>query len=111
MADRKVSDLQAAEAINDTDLLLMDQDGVAKNIPGSLLKSFAKEQAGEAFGELPGYSSISFTKSGSTVTMAYEMSDGETGTGTITLDENGYPSKINLGGTNIPVSWEGFEDE
>lgn len=111
MADRKISDLSAAEAINDTDLLLMDQDGTAKNIPGSLLKSFAKEQAKEKFDELPGVSTISFAKSGSTVTMQYALSDGTTGTGTITLDENGYPTTINMGGTNIPVSWEGFEDE
>ena len=111
MADRKVSDLQAAEAINDTDLLLMDQDGVAKNIPGSLLKAFAKERANEAFDELPNFSSISFTKANNTVSMVYEMTDGESGTGTITLNEDGYPVNVTIGGASVPLTWEGFEDE
>lgn len=111
MADRKVSDLQAAEAINDTDLLLMDQGGVAKNIPGSLLKAFAKERATEAFGELPGVTSISFAKAASVVTMQYKMSDGENGSAIIALDEDGYPVTISLNGTSIPVTWEGFDDE
>lgn len=110
MADRKISDLTAAEAINDTDLLLMDQDGTAKNIPGSLLKAFAKEQAKEKFDELPGYTSISFTKADTTVTMAYEMSDGTTGTGMITLDADGYPTNINIGGVDVPLTWEGFDE-
>ena len=35
MADKKIGDLVSAEVVKDEDLLIMEQDGIAKNMSGA----------------------------------------------------------------------------
>ena len=40
MADKAISELTAAEQVTPTDLFVLDQDGVAKKLPGQILKEW-----------------------------------------------------------------------
>jgi hypothetical protein len=46
-----------------------------------------------------------------TVTITYTMDDDSTSVDTITLDVNGYPTNINVDGTDIPITLSGFDEE
>lgn len=42
MADKRIQDLTAATAINNSDNFVLEQNGVAKKLAGSVLKSYAQ---------------------------------------------------------------------
>ena len=54
---------------------------------------------------------VSMVKVDNTVTVSTTLQGDDTIVSEITLDEEGYPSKIVTDGVECAVSWEGFEDE
>lgn len=56
----------------------------------------------------PAVESISVVKAEDTVTMTLHQEDGSSSICTITLYA-GEPENINIDGTDIPISWEGFD--
>lgn len=48
MADKTIGDLPAANALYDTDLMVLEQNGEAKNMPGTVLKNYLKPYADAA---------------------------------------------------------------
>lgn len=55
--------------------------------------------------------SISVVKTDGEVTVTTTMADGSTHTDVITLDDDDTPTNINSDGVDIPVTFEGFEEE
>lgn len=54
-------------------------------------------------------SRMTVVKSGSTINISAPMADGSLSLSSITLDANGYPTKVNTDGVECPITWEGFE--
>lgn len=112
MADKKIGDLVSADVVKDEDLLIMEQDGIAKNMSGAKLLAYLEpllnEKADGIFEELHKPVLGSFVKNGNTITVAVTLEDGQTSTSVMTL-ENGYPTKIVTDGVQMDMTWEGFE--
>jgi hypothetical protein len=113
MADRKIGDLVSAEVVKDNDLLIMEQDGVAKNMSGAKLLAYLdpllKENADRIFENLHQVTKTSLVKNDSTITITTTLDDGAKTVSIVTVDDNGYPSKIVTDGVECTVSWEGFD--
>ena len=60
--------------------------------------------------EIPKASSLSFVRSGNTITATIPLDNGSTSTSIITLDEDGCPTNVTTDGVACPVSWEGFDE-
>lgn len=113
MADKKIGDLVSAEAVKDEDLLIMEQDGIAKNMSGAKLLAYLdpllEEKADRIFQELHKPVLGSVVKDGSTITMTVELENGQTTTSVMTIDANDLPKKIVTDGVEMTMSWEGFD--
>lgn len=112
MADKKIGDLVSAEEVKDNDLLIMEQDGIAKNMSGAKLLAYLdpllQEKADAIFTDLHEPTAISVVKDGSTITVTTTLEDGESSTSAITLDANNNPSKIVTDVVEATITWEGF---
>lgn len=112
MADKKIGDLVSAEVVKDEDLLIMEQDGIAKNMSGAKLLAYLepllKEKADGIFEELHKPILGSVVKNGNDITVTVTLEDGQISTSVMTL-ENGYPTKIVTDGVQMDMTWEGFE--
>ena len=60
--------------------------------------------------EEPGVTDIEMVRAGSTITITYTMDDDSTSVDTLTLDANGYPTNLNVDGTDIPITCTGFSE-
>ena len=113
MADKKIGDLVAATEVKDTDLLIMEQDGTAKNMSGAQLLEYLKPKLDEAVNEsiqsLHQVTGTAIERADNTVTVVTTLEDGSTSTSVITVDSNDYPTKIVTDGTECTVTWEGFD--
>ena len=54
--------------------------------------------------------SINVVRVGQEISVTTTMQGDVTYTDTITLDDNGRPVSINANGTDIPLTWEGFDE-
>lgn len=112
MADKKIGDLVSAEVVKDEDLLIMEQDGIAKNMSGAKLLAYLdpllQDKAEGIFEELHKPVLGSVVKDGDTITVTVTLEDGSASTSVMTL-ENGYPKKIVTDGVQMDMTWEGFE--
>ena len=98
IGDKKISELPSASVVLDHDLLVLEQDGVAKNMSGDLLLKFLKPLLNEAVALLPVSKSLDFT----TWPMGYiveTLSDGSTIEHPVVLDTEGSPT--NIGGIKV----------
>lgn len=96
--DKKISDLTAAQEVKDNDLLLMEQDGEAKNMSGAQLLAYLQPLLDESIGLLPKPVSIDFSMWDSGY-ITEALSDGNSVEYVITKDSNGIPTSI--GGITI----------
>lgn len=93
MATKQISELPEATQLNAEDLLLIQQDGVAKKVQRKTLEGGT-------------VSAIAITESADgTVTMVNTLSSGETETIVIGADANGNPNKLTVNGKEIPIDW------
>lgn len=99
MADKKIGDLASATEVKDEDLLIMEQDGAAKNMSGAQLRGFL-------FSTLA--TNIDVVKSGNTITVTSTFDNSDPSTAVITLDDNDMPTKIVTDGAECALTWEGF---
>ena len=85
MADKSVDSLTRATQVNDDDLLVLEQGGEAKSLPGSLLKKYADAPTMQAT-SIPGGTRITITdKNGS---IYFDVMNGEKGAdGTVAFED------------------------
>ena len=101
--DKKLGELPAASTVSATDLLLLEQDGVASQMSGAQLLAFLQPLLNESIGQLPRTVALDFTgwNAGSfTETLDTE----EVITHTVSFDDNGMPTavdNITLVGINL----------
>ena len=60
--------------------------------------------------EEPAVTGIDMVRDGSTVTITYSMDDGTASRDILTLDENGYPTNLNVDGADVPITLSGFTE-
>lgn len=96
MADKRVSELPAAESIGDDDLFVMEQGGEAKSITGAKLKGINSRKP---------IKKINVAAVSSSAVIEYVFDDDSTASDAIDFDSEGYPVKISVNGTDIPVEW------
>lgn len=94
MADKRVSDLTAAETIEDADLFVMEQGGEAKSITGEKVKGLVKGKQ---------IQKIRIAEADTMTVIDFTYTDGSSNADVITYDENGYPVNIKSNGIDIPV--------
>jgi hypothetical protein len=95
MADKRVSELPAAESIGDADLFVMEQGGEAKSITGAKIKSYNGKPLKKIM--------VAMTETMSVIDYSYQ--DGSSSADIITFDSAGYPTNIKANGVDIPVEW------
>lgn len=61
--------------------------------------------------EEPAVTAIDMVRDDSTITITYTMDDDSTSVDTLALDENGYPTNLNVDGTDVPITLSGFTTE
>lgn len=112
MADKKIGDLVSADVVKDEDLLIMEQDGIAKNMSGAKLLAYLepllKEKAAGIFEDLHKPILGSVVKNGNEITVTVKLEDGQTSTSVMTI-VNDYPTKIITDGVRMDLQWEGFD--
>lgn len=111
---KKITDLTAASTILDEDSFVLEQEGLAMRLPGSVLRKYAEDKAEDVANDiwqnLPQGTSVSVVKSGTTVTVTLTLEGGITSTSVITVDDNDYPVSIVTDGVACAVTWEGFDE-
>ena len=60
--------------------------------------------------EEPAITDIEMVRAGSTIAITYTMDDDSTSVDTLTLDANGYPTNLNVDGTDVPITCTGFSE-
>lgn len=111
---KKITELTAATTIQDEDSFVLEQEGQAMRLPGSVLRGYAEDNAEAVskniWANLPQVNSVTVTKADATVTIAMTLEDGSTSQEVIYLDENDYPVSIVTDGVTCPITWEGFDE-
>lgn len=132
---KEISELESATAVNDADLFVVQQGGVAKQVPGSVLKAafggsatsldldttltvegaaadakavgdeFTAVREEMAALEEPTVTALTINAEDGTFTE--ELSDGTSTAGAMEFDDNGYPTAVTYGSVTIPITWEG----
>jgi hypothetical protein len=127
MADKRISELVAAEQVTHEDLFVLEQSGEAKKLTGKALEDWLinlseKEELVESIAEsvketvietiketptevFPMPTEIEVAETANTATIVASYADGNQDTTTITFDGNGYATKLTFNGTDIPVDW------
>ena len=91
--DKKLGELPAASTVSATDLLLLEQDGVASQMSGAQLLAFLQPLLNESIGQLPRTIALDFT-GWSAGSFTETLDTGNVITHTVTMDANGVPTAI-----------------
>ena len=81
-----------------------------ENDANYLDESVLPEAIDQALDALPRAVNIPFEKLGNTISAGMLMDDGTTRNTYITLDDNGYPTKVTMDGAECTISWRGFDE-
>ena len=91
--DKKLGELPAASTVSATDLLLLEQDGVASQMSGAQLLAFLRPLLNEAIGQLPRTVALDFT-GWSTGSFTETLDTGDTIVHEVSTDASGIPTAI-----------------
>ena len=78
----------------------------------SMLEGLPITVASDGYTDIEGLrqpTTVSMVKSDSTITVTIMLEGNQCSESVVTLDENGYPTKIVTDGTECTVTWEGFD--